>query len=35
MNEAFLRLNNQEGLQSYGRFVELLVGYHRKYGGLE
>lgn len=32
MNEAFLRLNNQEGLESYGRFVELLVGFHRKYG---
>jgi hypothetical protein len=32
MNEAFLRLNNQEGLESYGRFVELLVGFNRKYG---
>lgn len=31
MNEAFLRLNNQEGLKSYGRFVELLVGFNRKY----
>lgn len=31
MNEAFLRINNQEGLESYGRFVELLVGYNRKY----
>lgn len=31
MNEAFLRLNNQEGLESYGRFVELLVGFNRKY----
>src|SRR5690606_21437063 len=29
MNEAFLRLNNQEGLESYGRFVELLVGFNR------
>lgn len=32
MNEAFLRLNNQEGLESYGQFVELLVGFNRKYG---
>ncbi len=31
MNEAFLKLNNQEGLESYGRFVELLVGFNRKY----
>lgn len=31
MNDAFLKLNNQEGLQSYGRFVELLVGYNREY----
>ena len=31
MNEAFLKLNNQEGLESYGRFVELLVGYNRMY----
>lgn len=31
MNEAFLRLNNQEGLESYGKFVELLVGFNRKY----
>lgn len=35
LNEAFLRLNNQEGLESYGRFVELLVGYNRKYGKLK
>lgn len=32
MNEAFLRLNNQEGLESYGKFIELIVGYNRKYG---
>ena len=32
MNEAFLKLNNQEGLESYGKFVELLVGFNRKYG---
>lgn len=31
MNEAFLRLNKQEGLESYGKFVELLVGFNRKY----
>ncbi|HLV23541.1 MAG TPA: DUF3810 domain-containing protein [Moheibacter sp.] len=31
MNEAFLRINNQEGLESYGRFVELLVGFNRDY----
>lgn len=31
MNEAFLRINNQEGLESYGRFVELLVGFNREY----
>lgn len=31
MNEAFLKLNNQEGLESYGRFVELLVGFNREY----
>jgi len=31
LNEAYLRLNNQEGLESYGKFVELLVGYNRKY----
>jgi len=31
LNEAYLRLNNQEGLASYGKFVELLVGFHRKY----
>lgn len=31
LNEAYLRLNNQDGLESYGKFVELLVGYHRKY----
>ncbi len=31
MNDAYLQLNNQEGVSSYGRFVELLVGYHRKY----
>ncbi len=31
MNEAFLRINNQEGLESYSRFVELLVGFNRKY----
>lgn len=30
MNEAFLKMNNQEGLESYGRFVELLVGFNRK-----
>lgn len=30
LNEAYLHLNNQDGLESYGRFVELLVGYHRK-----
>lgn len=30
LNEAYLKLNNQDGLESYGRFVELLVGYHRK-----
>ena len=35
MNETFLRLNNQEGLESYGRFVELLVGFNRKYSKLE
>lgn len=35
MNEAFLKLNNQEGLASYGRFVELLVGFNRKYGQLK
>ena len=35
MNEAFLRLNNQEGLESYGRFVELLVGFNRKYAESE
>lgn len=35
MNEAFLKLNNQEGLKSYGRFVELLVGFNRKYKSLE
>lgn len=31
MNEAFLRMNNQEGLESYGHFVELLIGFNRKY----
>lgn len=31
LNEAYLQLNNQDGLESYGQFVELLVGYHRKY----
>jgi hypothetical protein len=31
LNEAYLRLNNQDGLDSYGKFVELLVGFHRKY----
>lgn len=31
LNEAYLQLNNQEGLESYGRFIELIVGYHRKY----
>jgi len=31
LNEAYLRLNNQDGLESYGKFVELLVGYNRKY----
>lgn len=31
LNEAYLNLNNQDGLESYGQFVELLVGYHRKY----
>lgn len=31
MNEAFLKLNNQEGLESYGRFVELLLGHNRIY----
>ena len=31
MNEAFLKMNNQEGLESYGRFVDLLIGFHRKY----
>ena len=31
LNEAYLRLNNQEGLESYGKFVELLIGYNRKY----
>lgn len=30
LNEAYLQLNNQDGLESYGQFVELLVGYHRK-----
>lgn len=30
LNDAYLQLNNQDGLESYGRFVELLVGYHRK-----
>ncbi len=35
MNEAFLKLNNQEGLESYGRFVELLVGFNRKYSKSE
>lgn len=35
MNEAFLKMNNQEGLESYGRFVELLVGFNRKYQNLE
>ena len=35
MNEAFLKMNNQEGLESYGRFVELLVGFNRKYPNLE
>ena len=35
MNEAFLRMNNQEGLESYGRFVELLIGFNRKYTGLK
>ena len=35
MNEAFLKMNNQEGLESYGRFVELLVGFNRKYQSLE
>jgi len=33
LNEAYLRLNNQEGLESYGKFVELLAGYNRKYPG--
>lgn len=31
LNEAYLQLNNQDGLESYGQFVELLVGYHRTY----
>lgn len=31
MNETFLKMNNQEGLASYGRLVELLVGFNRKY----
>jgi len=31
LNEAYLRLNNQEGLESYGKFVELLTGHNRKY----
>lgn len=31
MNEAFLKLNNQEGLESYNRFTDLLVGFNRKY----
>lgn len=31
LNEAYLQLNNQDGLESYGQFVELLVGYHRKH----
>lgn len=31
LNEAYLQLNNQDGLASYGQFVELLVGYHRKH----
>lgn len=31
MNEAFLMMNNQEGLESYGRFVDLLIGFHRNY----
>ena len=35
MNEAFLRINNQEGLESYSRFVELLVGFNRKYSKSE
>lgn len=30
LNEAYLQLNNQDGLETYGQFVELLVGYHRK-----
>lgn len=30
LNEAYLQLNNQDGLESYGQFIELLVGYHRK-----
>lgn len=31
LNDAYLQLNNQEGLESYGRFIELIVGYHRMY----
>lgn len=31
LNETFLKINNQEGLASYGRLVELLVGFNRKY----
>lgn len=31
LNEAYLQLNNQDGLESYGQFVQLLVGFHRKY----
>ncbi len=35
LNEAYLQLNNQNGLESYGQFVELLVGFHRKYNPLK
>lgn len=31
LNDAYLKLNNQEGLESYGKFVELLIGFNRKY----
>lgn len=35
LNNAYLQLNNQDGLESYGQFVELLVGYHRKYDPID
>ena len=31
MNDAYLRLNQQEdGVQSYGRMVDLLLAYYRE-----